>query len=1081
MSKSKPRKPAVNEKSAANSGRTVSGTNARELPLYTTQEHEIFGQVRVNLSLTKISLLPQKMSKWHAFAKSITPYLEAPKHSNPMHYRDYERDYFTQIQNKILSSTSVNEVSQCIDEMLQFSTWTVENGSPSGESQSMRQSSGTRFRQGVNFFLQQARCAGLILFPAGSLKQNLVPWMGRTKQMPILGLHHTLGTAIGCLTDGRVHSRNHRLLLTLFSKFIGFTDFTSASDLSEAFFASFWNWMNGEFRNCFESVKSTGSSRFSRINGLLNKVFEAIFAYQSGIEPNFDAPRYESRIHLRLMSNDLSLLHHSYKWFTDGPDGRPDLKAWTEALSWWVNHQPYKQPQSLVSSTKPFLKYIGSLSLPPLSPSDFTRSHVIRRHDSPERTYLEFLHEEGYAGRQIGYSALNDVRRFFEQWHDEHCAADSGWQCPIKDFDINPAWSSSSGKTNKDVLPVRIIKMMKEIITENDYAWPRTLREDYFDVYDEETKRFKKIWSPARAIGFLTLLVLPIRTIQMRLLDTGEADEEVFDREQGVWLKNTHPLLQTGRQEGFWKRLYDAGSGREFVGVHITSNKTAVVSSAEFEIGYDIPWDCKELIPHIDALIEWQRINNPITRLVTRADFADKTLHPNDAIHQQSGYALLFRDPVLKGTHRDEPVTHTRLRAFLLKCLEEVERRLRAQGEDVVLVYRDKHGSLGSNYTLHGLRAAGITHFVKAGVPIQVIAEFLSGHATILMTLYYTKFGPAYITDALDRAMSAMDDGSEDDYLNFLKDAGADRLSSLVVSNSDAGTNWMADTTPGVWAVGIDGICPTGRAMCEKGGEAMSAHNDPYYAPVSGGPRNCALCRFFITGPAFLNGQVIAFNNHLFAIGEKAKDLNRIKAKVAELEASGKSSRRIERDRNQVDALEKELDLMFQALQARFSLIEKSREMLRNQEASAFDQNGDNATQEKHQFVTRMSSDDDVQMVIEETSEFDLIEFVSQACEIFPEKAEPSAPLRKGKILDQFLKRNGYEALFYQLPDEEALASGNKLTRFLQEKVGRDRLRSLMDGHETLISLGISDEFESHSGSLIARQPLRIDAQQALE
>lgn len=1057
------------------------GTNALEYPLYTTLEHKIFGQVRVNFSLSKISLLPRKISKWHDFARSITPYLEAPKQSNALHYRNYERDYFAGIRDEILKSKSIDEAAQCLDRMLQFVEWTIENGSPAGNGQKMRRMGGLRFRKGVSFFLQEARRAELVLYPAGSLKQDIVPWLGRATHVPDFGLHLTLGTAIESLTIGRINHKDHALIMVLFSKFVGFTEFASASDLEESFFACFWKWINGEFRDCFDSTKQEGSTWLSRVKGLFNKIFEAIFARHSELELNFETPNYVSGIHERIEKNELSILHHSYIWFTDKPDGRPDLESWSKAFSWWVNHQPYKQPNSLVSSTKPFLKYLSSLLLPPLSPSDFTRSHVIRRHDSPERTYLEFLHEEGYAGRQVGYNALNDVRRFFEQWHDEYFPADSSWQCPIKDFDINPAWNSSNGKTNKDVLPVRIIKTMKQIITEDNYAWPRTLSEDYFDVYDEKTKRFKKIWSPVRATGFLTLLILPIRTIQMRLLDTGEADEEVFDREQGTWLKNTHLLAQPRRQEGFWKRLYDAGSGTEFVGVHITSNKTAVVSSAEFEIGYDIPWDCKELIPHIDALIAWQRINNPITRLVTRADFADKTLHPNDAIHQQSGHALLFRDPTLRRTHRDEPITHARLRTFLLKCLEEVERRLRVQGEDVVLVYRDKHGNLGSNYTLHGLRAAGITHFVKAGVPIQVITEFVSGHATILMTLYYAKFGPAYITDALDRAMSAMDDGSEDDYLNFLKDAGADRLANHVISNSDAGTNWMADTTPGVWAVGIDGICPTGRAMCEKGGEAMSAHNNAYYAPVPGGPRNCTLCRFFITGPAFLNGQVIAFNNHLFAIGEKAKDLNRIKGKVAELEASGKSGRRIERDRNQVDALEKELDLMLQALQARFSLIEKSREMLRNQGASAFDQSENGASQEKHQFVTRMDSEDDVQIVIEETSEFDLIEFVSQACEIFPEKAEPSAPLRKGKILDQFLKRNGYEALFYQLPDDEALASGNKLTRFLQEKVGRDRLRSLMDGHETLISLGISDEFENHSGSMIARQPLRIDAQQALE
>lgn len=106
----------------------------------------------------------------------------------------------------------------------------------------------------------------------------------------------------------------------------------------------------------------------------------------------------------------------------------------------------------------------------------------------------------------------------------------------------------------------------------------------------------------------------------------------------------------------------------------------------------------------------------------------------------------------------------------------------------------------------------------------------------------------------------------------------------------------------------------------------------------------------------------------------------------------------------------------------------------------------------------------------------DLIEFLAQACEVFPEKAEPSAPLRKGKILDRFLKANGYQALFYALPDDEALAAGNRMTRFLQERVGRDRLRSLMDGHAALSSLGIAAEFNAAAGRLIRTEQLSVDA-----
>lgn len=157
---------------------------------------------------------------------------------------------------------------------------------------------------------------------------------------------------------------------------------------------------------------------------------------------------------------------------------------------------------------------------------------------------------------------------------------------------------------------------------------------------------------------------------------------------------------------------------------------------------------------------------------------------------------------------------------------------------------------------------------------------------------------------------------------------------------------------------------------------------------------------------------------------------------------------------------------MLRALQARYQLIERSRELQAQTEQS------DHA----HHLLTKLNQEEAAELIIEQTSEFDLVEFVAQSCQLFPEKSEPSARLRKGKFLDQFLTRNGYQALFYQLPEEEALAAGNKLTRFLQSKIGRDRLRSLMDGNATLASMGLVSEFEKGAGPLLGTVALRVSS-----
>lgn len=205
---------------------------------------------------------------------------------------------------------------------------------------------------------------------------------------------------------------------------------------------------------------------------------------------------------------------------------------------------------------------------------------------------------------------------------------------------------------------------------------------DFFDYFDERTGEFRQVWCPVRAVCLLLLLTVPIRSLQARLLDSGEADEEIYDQESGTWSPNLGLLVTPKRQFGVFRKIYDTPQERSFVGLHVTTNKTAAVTSANFEKGYDIPWDCPEIAPHLERLINWQKEFNPIKRLVNRRDFADTRLHPNEALQNISVYSLLFRDPASRGTHSDEPLTSARLRNFFLRLLEEAQRRLNEAGEE---------------------------------------------------------------------------------------------------------------------------------------------------------------------------------------------------------------------------------------------------------------------------------------------------------------------------------------------------------------------------------------------------------------
>ena len=50
------------------------------------------------------------------------------------------------------------------------------------------------------------------------------------------------------------------------------------------------------------------------------------------------------------------------------------------------------------------------------------------------------------------------------------------------------------------------------------------------------------MWSPVRAVALLIKLILPLRTHQIRLLDSGEAD--TWRYEKGKWRLNCGSLAQ---------------------------------------------------------------------------------------------------------------------------------------------------------------------------------------------------------------------------------------------------------------------------------------------------------------------------------------------------------------------------------------------------------------------------------------------------------------------------------------------------------------------------------------------------------
>lgn len=1027
---------------------------------HTTREYYSCGSVKLNASMDKLALISDSLAEWSAFARSFDSEIRGTLGTGKLNYRKAERALFTDFQNRLLNAVTISHVQCGFELILHEAAVSVENGF-AGRTATMRKAAGIRLRTSIHFILHRAREWNLALYPLGHLRKRSVPWI-------VLGLclsppnkNQSLKSEVLSKIPKATAERDQKVADQLFDCIVRSSHFTSADQLGEEYFEAFWKFIIGPLKR--EFAAETSNTTYSKHKSCLNKIFTAIydlgqFGLNSEIRFEYTSKHYE-----QIERNEKSQISTGFNWIKEiYPD--VDLDRWADAFSWWVHHRPLKSPTSLVISIKPFIAFLAELKNPPPSPEEYTRSHTINRPDSPEVTYLDYLKREDYWDRPSGYNAVLDVRKFFEDWHDAWGTHLPDWSLPVRKQD-HPEPRSSLGKTSKEILPVRIIRLLKEIITESDYAWPKTQRADYFEYFNTDTSIYTREWCPTRALAILTLLTIPIRSVQVRMEDSGEADENVYDANSQRWIRNVHPLAESGRAHGFWTPLFDGTTRKNYVGIHITTNKTAAIGAADFEKGYNIPWDCAELRPHIDHLINWQRTFNPVSRLLSRKDFVFDKERPSNTTKNLYGYTFLFRDPANFRRPADEPVSYDRLASFLGKALEEAERRLREGGEDVTLVTYASDGDIRSPYTLHSLRAAGITHFIQGGVPIQVVAEFIAGHANFIMTLHYTKLGPAYVTDTIDKALEQLDKGIHDDFVRFLRDSPLNGREDRLVGNSAAAFSQLADTTPGLWSVGIDGICPNGRSSCHKGGLVASTQKHAYYGPVPGGTRNCPLCRFWLTGPEFLPGQITSLNAFCFMMGEKANSLNKATRELAELIAGNSTNtRQIRRLESQIEGMTVELETIVEGYQERVKLIYQSY-ALRDKVTDTGD--GKNA------LITRLN-EEDLQIVFEETSSWEHIEFVAQAFEFFPQIGETNAPLRKGRLLDQLLTRNGYRAFFFEMPEEEALRCANALTRMLQGFAGRNGTQALVDGSQTLKSLGLTQQFEGTLQKLLGAAPLKI-------
>lgn len=584
-----------------------------------------------------------------------------------------------------------------------------------------------------------------------------------------------------------------------------------------------------------------------------------------------------------------------------------------------------------------------------------------------------------------------------------------------------------------------------------------------------------ELWSPVVSVALLTKLLLPLRTYQVRMLDSGEMDTFKYVQptrtEHGHWIMNDSPLSKGDKdkpfEKGVLRKFYDPTSKMEMTGFFINTNKTADINKQEDQKGYEIPWQYEEVQYWLSKLRDWQQKYNPVSKPTHWVDLKVNrfgNIKDKKILKQMGSSTFLFRNP---SSPKEEhfPVMVRGLDPLWHKVLTELEDRLKAHEasaeERSIWFIKNKKTTL---YPLHSLRVSLITAYaLEGGVPMPILSKAIVGHARLVMTLYYTKAGISYVTDKMNQAEHNIWENDKASFDRFLRDAKYEQLENNLAINDPIAYQAVinAQRSGASIIIGDKGICPKGNFGCDCGGIFINDDTGrTTYGPVPGFPElNCVRCRWFVTGPAFLPGLVHHFNTIGYNMAETGKRVILYQNEIEKLE-----NHKYECEVNEQIFTEQSKLLKFETLHmqevqkndklandynATLRLIDKCIALIKNSTAK-----------ESIQLVP-VGSINDIRLTLDNVEhELEQLQVICNGAEIFPETDASKAVLQRSQIIDLALAENGKKPVMFSLTDEEQLIAGNQFMRLLMQRAGslKDAIPYAI-GRIKLEEIGLINEF----------------------
>lgn len=591
-----------------------------------------------------------------------------------------------------------------------------------------------------------------------------------------------------------------------------------------------------------------------------------------------------------------------------------------------------------------------------------------------------------------------------------------------------------------------------------------------------------EMWSPVRWVALLVKLQLPLRTLQVRMLDSGEADTRRWL--DGEWQLNGNRLALGDERHpysnGVFRQPNQLADGDARVLLHINTNKTADRDKVGAAKGYSVPWIVggpmhQDPFYWLEKLRRWQEKYNPLAALTKWAELDGRHI-PLKSDVQLANFpdtAFLFRTAENK-IRPDFPLTAFALDRPWFHCLEELESRLTKRGElmpngdRIRLVVSHQPGErkwTTTLFPLHSLRVSLITALAVDGhVPLAILQK-IAGHSRLIMTLYYTKPGAMQAREALQAGVKRLNESADESIADWLANAEYEELVRLAIANSPESLRVAVPEqkhlrAPSGWMAMVDGLCLVGgnniereAPGCHNGGPNIGNTTSPRYAPVSGGARNCPMCRWFITRPFFLPQLATRWNNvsyHCYDAREQVvlaeQRFREVEDKRASIIASDRpfTEQGLYKEAQRIleNAVQK-FDELTMTIAAITRLMERCRSALENGDGSS---------------LVAIGTLKEFEYSIDEVSS-ELLQ-VSGVCEgtlLYPDLNPGKAVLRQSQLLDAALVRDNLAPVFLTLTEKEQKSVASALLKQLALQMnplnpvlGRYQVISLIDARSSL-------------------------------